>query len=88
METVFLHPGIVKKITGYADNQPYGHELRICLSVDDWCEFINQKFYDSLIEWLHTKGIQGSVELRKARGDEHDRKQIVNQRGSSSDERQ
>lgn len=57
METVFLHHGIVKIFTGYADNQPYGNELRICLSMDDWCEFINQKFYDILIEWLYTKGI-------------------------------
>ena len=55
------HPGTVQIISGYADNEKYCQELRICLLLPDWYEFSSQEFYQELTGFLRKKGIQGNI---------------------------
>ena len=56
-----LKPGTAELIQGYADNEIYCQELRICLLVHDWYEFSKQGFYQELIKYLCKTEIQGNI---------------------------
>ena len=58
---IFMEPGVVETIDGYADNVKYCRELRICLSVHDWNKFAEQPFFQELIEYLGRIQIQGNI---------------------------
>lgn len=60
---IFTPEGTACFIKNFANNELYAQELRICLSIPDWCELSNQGFYQDLIQYLCRKGILDSTEI-------------------------
>lgn len=55
MPEEFLTDELYGISTLYADDKICCQQLYICLSAQEWCEFENQPFYNSLMEFLQRK---------------------------------
>lgn len=67
-KTIFYADNIPAKINENEEDNLVGLELRIFLSSSDWCEFLEQSFYQDLIQYLdnlRTRKVAERLDMEK-----------------------